>query len=169
MSRPLFPQICTGREFAAELARLATLSTGVPDSVTKAVLPLLPHYHPAPGEEHALALAFGARAGGGRPVVLMQNSGLGRCLDALLGLQKLYGVGLALVVVNRGELDWEEPQHQDWGDLTEPLLELLELPVIDFTRAGLPGLEQCIAQAYDGEQEKVSVLLLHRGNIDESA
>ena len=166
MKRSLFPQICTGKEFAAELARLATLSTGVPDSVTKAVLPLLPHYIAAPGEEHALAVAFGARAGGGRPVVLMQNSGLGRCLDALLGLQKLYGVGLVLVVVNRGE---EEPQHQDWGDLTEPLLNLLALPITDFTDTGMAGLEQCFTEAYDGEQEKISVLMLHRGNIDESA
>ena len=169
MERPLFPQICSGAVFAEALTQLATLSTGVPDSVTKAVLPKLPHYIAAPGEEHALAVAFGARAGGGRPVVLMQNSGLGRCIDALLGLQKLYGVGLVLVVVNRGELAWEEPQHQDWGDLTEPLLKLLELPITDFTSAGLDGLKACFEQAYDGPQEQISVLLLHRGNIDETA
>ena len=169
MSRELYPQICTGAEFAAELNRRATLSTGVPDSVIRQVLPHLNHYQAVPGEEHAIAIAFGARAGHGCPAVLMQNSGLGRALDALLGLQRLYETGLVAVVSNRGELAWEEPQHQDWGSLTQPLLDLLEVEVVDFGEEGLAGLHRCFDLAYGGEVERIAVLLVHRGNIDESS
>ena len=168
MTRPLFPRKCSGEAFAPVLNELSDAVTGVPDSVTKAVLPHLDHYHAAPGEEHALGLAFGVRAGGKRPVVLMQNSGLGRSLDALLGLQQLYGAGCVLVVVNRGELEWEEPQHQDWGDLTAPLLNLLPFPQIDFGETGLDGLRRCFELAF-GPEEQTVILVVHRGNIDETA
>ena len=168
-TRLKYPQVCSGKDFAALLNEQATVSSGVPDSVVRAVLPELVHYVPAPGEEHAVALAFGARVGGGRPVVLMQNSGLGRCLDALLGLQKLYEIGLVLVVVNRGELAWEEPQHQEWGKLTQPLLGLLDVPILDLGTVGLAGVKECFETAYGEAKEQLVILLVHRGNIDEAA
>ncbi len=162
--RPLADQVCTALEFAQKLMRHCDWFSAVPDSVIKKVLPELSPYHFAPRENHAVGMAFGARLGGKSPCVLLQNSGLGLCLDALLGLFVLYGQGLLLVVSNRGELKWEEIQHQDWGRLTLPLLESLGFPVIDFERLGLAGIGRAAHLAQEG---KIAILILHRGNLDE--
>lgn len=163
--RPLYPQVADSRRFAAELQRHCDWFCAVPDSVIRSVIPLLAPYTFAPRENHAVALAFGAALAGKRPCVLMQNSGLGLSLDALLGLFGLYGQGLLLVVSNRGELPWEEPQHQDWGALTLPVLQQTGWPLIDYQQEGLAGMERAARLAF--EQRRIAVLVLHRGNLDE--
>jgi sulfopyruvate decarboxylase TPP-binding subunit len=163
--REIFPQVADSDSFAAELQKHCDWFSAVPDSCIKAVLPKLPEWQFAPRENHAVALAFGARIAGKKPCLLLQNSGLGLALDALLGLFGLYRQGLLLVVSNRGELAWEEIQHQDWGDLTLPLLQQTDWPLIDYQQEGLPGLARAAELAF--EQQKIAVLVLHRGNLDE--
>ncbi len=163
--RALFDQISSSREFAAALMKYFDWFSGVPDSVFKNVLPLLQPQQFAARENHAVGAAFGARIGGKNPCVLMQNSGLGLSLDAILGLFELYRQGLLLVVSNRGELAWEEIQHQDWGRLTLPLLNATNFTVLDFQTHGVSA----IAQAADiiATEQCIVVLLVHRGNLDE--
>ena len=95
----------------------------------------------------------------------MQNSGLGLALDALIGLFCLYKQGLVLVVSNRGELEWEEIQHQDWGKLTLPLLEVSGFTVFDVEKDGISAISQAAQKAEMARE--VAILLLHRGNLDE--
>ena len=121
-SRPLYPQMYEGAEFAAKLMSVCDWFSGVPDSVMQQVIPHLRPYQFAPRENHAVAMAFGARVGGRRPCVLLQNSGLGLCGDALYGLQHLYGLGMVVVVVARGELAWEEPRIESADCLGAGLL-----------------------------------------------
>ncbi len=163
--RPLHDQVCTAEEFAAELMKHCDWFSAVPDSVIRKVIPQLSPYHFSPRENHSIGAAFGARLGGKTPCVLMQNSGLGLALDALLGLFALYRQGLLLVVSNRGELDWEEVQHQDWGTLTIPLLKTTGFKIVDFEQEGLPGVGRAAKLA--ATTAEVVVLLLHRGNLDE--
>jgi len=163
--RPLYPQVASSDRFAACLQQHCDWFSAVPDSVIRQVLPKLPDCQFAPRENHAVAMAFGARIGGKKPCVLLQNSGLGLALDALLGLFGLYRQGLLLVVSNRGELAWEEVQHQDWGELTRPLLEITGWPLIDYQLEGLDGIARAAEQAFVHQQ--IAVLLLHRGNLDE--
>ncbi len=165
IGRENFPQICSSKEFAVELSHHCSWFSAVPDSVIKKVLPLLNPYFFAPRENHAIAMAFGARIAGARPCILMQNSGLGLALDAIVGLFNLYNQGLLLVVSNRGELGWEEIQHQDWGDITIPLIESAGLTIIDFNREGLPAIEKACRLVK--QKNRAVVLLLHRGNLDE--
>jgi sulfopyruvate decarboxylase TPP-binding subunit len=163
--RPLYPQVCTSAAFADQLKLHCDWFSAVPDSVIKRVLPLLTPYQFAPRENHAVGAAFGAAIAGKRPCVLLQNSGLGLALDALLGLFRLYGQGLLLVVSNRGELAWEEVQHQDWGVITPPLLKATGFPVFDFEEGGLPSIDSAARAAF--EEGEIAVVLLHRGNLDE--
>ncbi len=163
--RKSFPQVCLSGEFSAELNHYFDWFSAVPDSVIKKVLPQLNPYFFSPRENHAVGMAFGARIAGKRPCVLMQNSGLGLAMDAILGLFVLYKQGLLLVISNRGELEWEEIQHQDWGDVTIPILEAAAITVIDFGREGLPAIKKA-CQLVD-EENRVVVVLLHRGNLDE--
>ncbi len=163
--RRLFEQICTSSEFAVELMNYCDWFSAVPDSVIKKVIPVLTSYHFTPRENHAVGMAFGARIAGKYPCVLMQNSGIGLSLDAIFGLFMLYRQGLLLVVSNRGELEWEEIQHQDWGAITIPLLEAAGLTIIDFNREGLSAIEK--ACTLIEKENRVVVVLLHRGNLDE--
>jgi sulfopyruvate decarboxylase subunit alpha len=163
--RPLHAQVCTSAGFADQLLHSCDWFSAVPDSVIQKILPLLTPYQFAPRENHAVGAAFGAAIAGKRPCVLMQNSGLGLALDALLGLFRLYSRGLLLVVSNRGELAWEEVQHQDWGSLTPPVLAATGFPVFDFEEGGLPSIDSAARAAF--EHGEITVVLLHRGNLDE--
>lgn len=163
--RQIFPLICNSRQFSRELNKYFDWYSGVPDSVLKKTQACLEEFYFSSRENHAVAMAFGARIGGKKPCLLIQNSGLGLAIDALLGLFRLYGQGLVLVVSNRGELEWEEVQHQDWGEITLPLLQSLRVPVIDFGDIGLGSLKKASDLAY--EQNEIVVLNVHRGNLDE--
>jgi sulfopyruvate decarboxylase subunit alpha len=163
--RPIHDLKTDARTFATALTRHADWFSGVPDSVFRLVIPALPDWQFASRENHAVAMAFGARLGGRRPAVLMQNSGLGLSLDALLGTFSLHGQGLLLVISNRGTLGWEEIQHQDWGACTRALLGALQIPVHEFDGGGLTALSQAADQVES--EQCVVALLLERGNLDE--
>ena len=75
--RALYPLIDSGLNVAKSLNEEFDWLSGVPDSMFKGVLPTLNNYHPAPRENHALAMAFGAGLGGKKACLLIQNSGLG--------------------------------------------------------------------------------------------
>ena len=83
-------QYMTGLDLATQLMKVCDYFTGVPDGVLKTVFSNVSPYYPAPREDHAMAMAFGARLIGKRPCVLMQNSGVGYIGYVLLGLTTLY-------------------------------------------------------------------------------
>jgi sulfopyruvate decarboxylase TPP-binding subunit len=163
--RELADFVCKSAVLASALSARCDWFAAVPDSVIKRTIPLLSPLLLAPRENHAIGAAFGAALGGRRPCVLMQNSGLGLCLDALLGLFRLYGQGLVLVVSNRGELAWEEIQHRDWAGLTGPLLCAAGIAAFDFQELGLGAVTAAADTAFIADQP--AAILVHRGNLDE--
>jgi sulfopyruvate decarboxylase subunit alpha len=163
--RPIHDLVMDSKLFAAELQKYCDWFTGVPDSSLKNTQSYLNEFQFSSRENHAVAMAFGAKMGGKRPCVLIQNSGLGLAIDAILGLFRLYEQGVLLVVSNRGELDWEEIQHKDWGELTINIIDAVALPIVDFEREGTLGIKRASDLAF--KKNKISVLLIHRGNLDE--
>ena len=163
--RPLYDQVCSGIDFAAELSSQFNFITCVPDSIFKEVLPHLPEWELAPRENHAIAMAFGARLAGKAPVVLMQNSGIGLALDALFGTFELYGQGCLVVISNRGQLPWEEIQHQHWGEVTRDVLVSCKIPVYKFHEIGLAGIPDIARQVTT--ENKIIALTVQRGNLNE--
>ena len=118
----------TGAEFC-ELARSLKYDffTGVPDSTLKSIFRVLESdsqygYVPAVREDNAIGLAVGAYLGGKNPVVLMQNSGLGHCLNALPSLVSLYRIPLLMVVGWRGADESDAPEHTLMGAASQALL-----------------------------------------------
>jgi sulfopyruvate decarboxylase subunit alpha len=77
------------------------------------------------GEEECVAYAAGRRLAGGRPVVMMQSSGLGSSLNALASLVVPYGLGVPLVVSMRGTLGERNPSQVPMGRAAGALLEAL--------------------------------------------
>lgn len=117
----------------ALLARGFDLFTGVPCSLLKGLLAELEaregvRYLPAPREDQALGVAAGAALGGKSPVVLMQNSGLGVSLNALVSLQCMYQLPTLLLVTWRGYGGQDAPEHVVMGPRTPGLLESFGVP-----------------------------------------
>lgn len=123
-----------GREFIAHLRREAfDFAAGVPCSLIEGLIGELEtghdvQYVPAVREDVAVGLAAGAWLAGRRPLVLMQNSGLGTSLNALVSLSQMYGLPLLLMVTWRGHGGKDAPEHIFTGAITEPLLDLLDIP-----------------------------------------
>lgn len=100
---------------------------GVPCSYLQGLFRRLeerPGFVPATREDLAVGMAVGAWLGGRRPVVLLQNSGLGTALNALVSLPSLYRVPMLLVTSWRGEGGHDAPEHVVMGAITPQLLDL---------------------------------------------
>ena len=160
-----FPQKMDSNEFVSKLIRHANWFSGVPDSVFKKIIPKLEPFYLASRENHSIAMGFGASLVGMKPAILIQNSGLGLSLDALFGLHQLYGVGILLIISNRGELDWEEIQHKLWGERSIDLLKLCDIATFDLNDLGDCAIEEAAKVAFD--EHKISAVIIHRGNVDE--
>jgi sulfopyruvate decarboxylase subunit alpha len=114
--------------------------TGVPCSLFEGVTRILDvearyGYVSAVREDSALGIAAGAYLGGRQPVVLMQNSGLGVGVNAIVSLHQIYAIPALLVVSWRGQggaASGDAPEHIIMGAVTDPLLKLLEIPFAIF-------------------------------------
>jgi len=73
-------------------------------------------------EEECVAYAAGQRIAGRRPVVLLQSSGLGNCLNALASLAVPYRLGLPLIISMRGTLGEANPSQIPIGRAALPFL-----------------------------------------------
>lgn len=76
-------------------------------------------------EEDCVGYAAGFRAAGGRPLVLLQSSGLGNSLNAIGSLVVPYGLGFPLVMSMRGTLGERNPSQVPIGRAAVDMLALL--------------------------------------------
>lgn len=162
--RKLYPLVCENKTFVNELNKYFNWFSSVPDSCFKGIIPMLDPYFFSSRENHCVAMAFGAKIGGKTPCLFLQNSGLGLSLDSILGLFRLYKQGLVIFLSNRGELEWEEVQHKDWGEITIPMLEASKFDIIDFENEGLKSIGKAKKLA---DKNKVVFVIIHRGNFYE--
>ena len=118
--------------------------TGVPCSLFEGVTRILdvePRYEylSAVREDSAMGIAAGAYFGGRQPVILMQNSGLGVSMNALVSLHQIYDIPALLVVSWRGqkgpagEPSQDAPEHLIMGAVLEDFLRLLQVPFAVFS------------------------------------
>lgn len=89
------------------------------------------HYIPATNEGEAVSIASGFSISGKPSFVLMQNSGLGSALDPITSLINLYKIPVVLLISFRGNpIKIDEPQHIFMGNITERIIKLCDLEVI---------------------------------------
>jgi phosphonopyruvate decarboxylase len=124
----------SGAELVALLDRHGfDFFTGVPCSLVEDLIAALETHPrspwlPAVREDVAVGLAAGAWLGGRRPVVVMQNSGLGTSLNALASLSLMYGLPALLIVTWRGYAGKDAPEHILMGEISTKLFDLLGIP-----------------------------------------
>jgi sulfopyruvate decarboxylase alpha subunit len=76
-------------------------------------------------EEEALGILSGAWLGGQRGALLMQNSGLGNCVNTLGSLNVASQVPVVLVISHRGDLGEFNPAQVPVGQAAERILDAL--------------------------------------------
>ena len=108
--------------------------SGVPCSYLGSIIKFLSKrkdylYIPATREDEALGIAAGAYIGGKKPVVLMQNSGLGNSIDALTSLILLYKIPILLIISWRGSEKNDFPEHSLMGKYMMNFLKTMHIPV----------------------------------------
>ncbi|MGV2876689.1 hypothetical protein D9O29_22970 [Pantoea vagans] len=80
-------------------------------------------------EDTALAYAAGQSLAGEFPVVLMQNSGFGNCVNIMASLICPYDLQVILIVSLRGTANDTTPENTAMGSITENLLKAWNIPV----------------------------------------
>jgi phosphonopyruvate decarboxylase len=145
--------------------------SGVPCSVLGRIIEYLScnkdfQYVPATREDEALGIAVGAYIGGKKPVVLMQNSGLGNSIDALTSLVLLYRFPVLLVISWRGYREKNLPEHSLMGKYMQDFLKTMKIPTIVLSKN---KLQKQIADAdrMMKELEAPVAIVLKRGIVDE--
>jgi phosphonopyruvate decarboxylase len=155
----------SGRDVAARLEQHGfDFFTGVPCSLIEDLIAVLERGSRAPyvaavREDAAVGVAAGAWFGGRRPVVLMQNSGLGTSLNALASLSLMYGLPVLLVVTWRGFGGKDAPEHILTGEISPKLLELLGVPYRVLAADSLDADLAWAAAEMDTRRSPVAILV----------
>ena len=102
--------------------------TGVPCSLLSSLISYLEeieeaNYIPSVREDSAVGLCAGAYLSGALPVLLMQNSGLGYCLNAFTSLNLIYRIPVLVIMSWRGQRGKDAPEHIIMGEINQKLLE----------------------------------------------
>jgi len=130
--------------------------TGVPCSFFKATINYILNatdlnYVIAANEGAAMGIAGGAYLGGKKPVVIMQNSGLGNTINPLTSLNMIYELPALMFISGRGYSVSDEPQHRIMGNVTHDVLKSIGMKYRD-----LPTQDEEIVKAIKEAEEYIS-------------
>ena len=138
----------------AARARGVDFYTGVPCSfltplINRVISDRRIRYVGAASEGEAVAIAAGAWLAGRETAVMCQNSGLGNTVNPLTSLNYPFRIPTLLIVTWRGQPGLkDEPQHELMGQITQRLLETMEIRHAPFPRAEsqvAPALEAALS------------------------
>ncbi|CCQ90181.1 Sulfopyruvate decarboxylase, alpha subunit [Nitrospina gracilis 3/211] len=144
--------------------------TGVPCSLLSGLISALEaredvSYFPSVREDAAVGLCAGAFMAGKKPVLLMQNSGLGYSLNAFTSLNLIYNLPVLVIMSWRGCGGKDAPEHIIMGDVNEKLLETAGM---EFDVIGEDNVDALLTQAEDAWAKHLPyTLLVKKGMFDE--
>ncbi len=136
--------------------------TGVPDSILGGIIAELMErrlYTPAVREDEAVAMAAGAYMAGKIPAVLMQNSGLGTSLNALISLNLIYQQPCVLIVSWRGYQGKDAPEHLVMGQTMPELLDTVKIPRRTLTEKTAVEDLKWVAETFMKQRIPVALLI----------
>jgi sulfopyruvate decarboxylase subunit alpha len=145
--------------------------TGVPCSLLSGLISQLEKvdeakYIPSVREDAAVGLCAGAYMAGSLPVLLMQNSGLGYCLNAFTSLNLIYRIPVLVIMSWRGQGGKDAPEHIIMGDINQKLLETAGM---DYSVLKPENLDQVLetARRKINEEKLPYTLIVEKGLFDE--
>jgi sulfopyruvate decarboxylase subunit alpha len=87
-------------------------------------------YRPVTREEEGIGLCAGAALAGRLPTILMQDTGIGNSVNALMTLAKLYQLPLVMVISYRGTPGEKVMAQGAMAFITDDLLRIMKIPVL---------------------------------------
>ena len=138
--------------------------TGVPDSIfSHFLLDVVRRdefrHFTSSNEGEACSLATGYHLATGKiPVIYLQNSGLGNCINPLTSLldSYIYSIPALLLITWRGRPGRkDEPQHKRMGEVLPDLLALLQIPYLE-TSGEISQTEKILQETIGNIQKRKS-------------
>ena len=118
-------------------------------------------------EEEGVGIAAGAALAGKKPMLLMQNSGLGNSVNALMSLTQLYRLPLFIMMSHRGGFKEQIAAQMPMGKTVPQLLERLKIESMHIRNpADLEKLYNFIKKTF--ENSTTSATLLSKELWDEA-
>lgn len=116
-------------------------------------------YTPVTREEEGIGMACGAHLAGRRPAIVMQNSGFGNSVNAILSLLNYYRVPVVFVVSHRGS-DGEPIEAQRMmGNAIKDLLEVIDVDQLSVTKPSMLSLVKPAIEAARAANRSLAILL----------
>ncbi|GIF03119.1 thiamine pyrophosphate-binding protein [Actinoplanes siamensis] len=110
-------------------------------------------------EDNAIGVAAGSAMAGHRPVVLMQNSGLGQSVNAIASLVVPYQIPMLMIISMRGVAPDSTTENIVMGRLTEPLLAEAGIPTATLDEDNLPAQADWAATEVIGGRRAAALLV----------
>ena len=87
-------------------------------------------YSSVPREEEGVGICAGAYLGNKLPCILLQNTGLGNSLNAIVSLLKYYNIPTIFLVSYRGTSGETVAAQYKMGTITKKILSVMDIPTI---------------------------------------
>jgi len=121
---------------------------------------------PVTREEEGVGICAGAYLGGKKPVLIMQNSGFGNLINALLSLTRLYKIPLLLLMSHRGDVGEKIVAQFPMGCAVPELLKALKIEYISIKKMDdIYKIDELARGAFN--KNEVKAILLSRELWDE--
>ena len=115
-------------------------------------------YTPVTREEEGIGILAGAFLAGKRPAILMQNSGIGNCINAICSLLNYYSIPVVLIISHRGTKGELIEAQKPMGSATRALLKAADVKCYEISKPEqLHLLDEGINEAYS-QQRSVAYL-----------
>lgn len=116
------------------------------------------HAVPLSREEEGVGISAGLYMAGKKPLMVVQSSGFGNMINALMSLTRVYRLPLPILISWRGVYGEKISAQMPMGEKIRSLLGVLEIPYTVFDGKNLSDLENTILSAY--EKHTITVVLL---------
>lgn len=91
-------------------------------------------YTPVTREEEGIGILAGAFLAGKRPAIVMQNSGIGNCINAICSLLNYYGIPIIFIISYRGTKGEPIDAQKPMGSATKALLEAVNVKFYEISK-----------------------------------
>ena len=110
-------------------------------------------YTPVTREEEGVGILAGAYLAGRRPVIVLQNSGLGNSINAICSLLNYFHIPVVFIVSHRGTEGEKIDAQRPMGAATKALLDAAKVTYCEITSTKeLATVKQAIDEAYSEER-----------------
>ncbi len=88
------------------------------------------YYSAVPREEEGVGICAGAYLGNKLPCIMMQNTGIGNSINAIVSLLKLYSLPVIFLISYRGTLGEKVSAQSGMANITEEIFNKLQIPIL---------------------------------------